>query len=316
MNNEIDLFDLFKILWKKKMLIIIPLLIVIVITTLYFYALPHKRFYYINVHTNDFKIILNVMNMKVKNHIDMDLYYELFLYYERDDLIEDKKIVGNVNLLPEERFVTSFIYSDEIESISKNSREHFLKNFLKIFEKSVFNVFINKIKNLEITYLNKIENLKKSIIIYDQKLETLQKANKNINKKKDFVSTNSIEFLSPEQQTYGFLVKKYQCLTNINNLKKKLEGIIKFLDFVSVDKLNSFSYFVKNKKFEEVLGNKPFLFEKFRENFIKQYLRQVKIISTKSNYIKYLIVFSFLTMIFMMFIVIFINLSKLNVEKK
>ncbi len=52
------------------------------------------------------------------------------------------------------------------------------------------------------------------------------------------------------------------------------------------------------------------LVEKFKESFKRQYLRQVKIVSSRKNYKKYLLVFSFLTMIFMMFIVIIINLKK------
>ncbi len=197
-----------------------------------FLFISPKKYYSIELYTENFNYILyKTLDKKFNNSIRKYPYLNVkdlgFLFSKINNFIITKKeIIGSRNALPEKRFVVKFLLKREKGKGCK-SKEAFLNDFLNGFEEVLFDLYIKELESIELTYLKEIYDIKKRIKYIEKKIKIIDSLKGTITNGAVFTSINDSDFLSPEQQKFGFLVKKYNMLEKIREYQDELEEIRK-----------------------------------------------------------------------------------------
>ena len=240
-EQEINIFDLFYILFKSKMLLISIILVCTLGGYFYYKSLPLKVLSEYNIYPilkND-QIKYNQYNsLKQK---DIDSNYLKYLFVEQINSYEDiRSAIINSDLVNRDDYSSQIEYNDAIKSYVLKFKLESLESEVKLIYIDTFSdIDNNQIISLfdEIIY-SANENVRKTIIYeFNNEMEAIERSNKyekeelenrikNLKEKFLLESSNRIIFLEEQAKMARHLgVKEHLGINNFQNSENKDSSI-------------------------------------------------------------------------------------------
>jgi len=318
MNEEIDLIDLFKILWKRKLFIILPTVVIGIFSFVFFSSFPVSYIAKCKINTDDLKAIKIFGDDENKYFSVID--YNNYIKPINDYVKKNNKCYeigmgtydNNQRLPVNGRLVYSLIIKQKDKEIRKELFERNVKDFFSRYSKLIIYKQLTAKKKLKITLENQIYNIDKNNNIVEKKIKSLEKY---IDKKSKnfigFADKDALSYLPPYQQFMGLKIQKEQNVISIEEIKKDLKELQFFINlaenkFVDIETLYKNKDLKKNKKtyFEIEL-----MYSRL-EYLLKDAINNIKIIKQKKPIKKYvfiILVLSFFIFVFIAFVVEYSN---------
>ena len=240
-EQEINIFDLFYILFKSKMLLISIILVCTLGGYFYYKSLPLKVLSEYNIYPilkND-QIKYNQYNSLQQKDIDSN--YLKYLFVEQINSYEDiRSAIINSDLVNRDDYSSQIEYNDAIKSYVLKFKLESLESEVKLIYIDTFSdIDNNQIISLfdEIIY-SANENVRKTIIYeFNNEMEAIERSNKyekeelenrikNLKEKFLLESSNRIIFLEEQAKMARHLgVKEHLGINNFQNSENKDSSI-------------------------------------------------------------------------------------------
>jgi hypothetical protein len=261
MEEEIDLIEIIRVLWKRKWMIIIPTVLIIVLTFLYLYLKSQKVIVKARIDTK--YIIYILQKIDESNNKFTIIKYNKYIKPIRNEIKWENKrykiIIGEQDNgrtgYLKNKNIYSLILMNDFHIDIKDNTLLFIKDINDFFSRMERGFFSNYKLSLAIMKNSIEQNIligELNITEIDKKILALSSYVK-INKKYDFVnvSESQLTFLPPWQQYTGLKIHKDQLSINLNILREKKVELDKILKEIKKNNINDFSTLINRSNIKK-----------------------------------------------------------------
>ncbi len=318
MNEEIDLIEIIRVLWKRKWLIIVPTIVVVLGLFLYFKLSPEKMTVESKIYTRELLPIIQKVEDKNENFTILD-----YNKYITPMMIKCKIRIGSQenrrNLSLAQRIVYSIVVYNEYEKIERGKvKKLFLDcidDFFKKLDEKVFFEFKDRIVLEKSELESNISDMVRKIGQIDKKLVKLkEKYLKNTKREYIGIINENLEYLPPWQQYTGLSIQRDQIVLNLNILKEKLSEIKTILKEIKNNNIESFFVLVKNDKVRTCKYYYPDI--KLKSEILKvlkaDAIDNITLKNNNKSGIKIMLLSFFLSLFFFMFFALIVDWFYVN----
>ncbi len=316
MNQELSSVYIIKVLKRRIILFASILITGIIISALFFVFKYPPKYASVMIYSEDFGDVFKMVNDKseflsnnefnrlidpvIKGNRKQNKKYKIQI---KDTLVKEK--VNNSILRILDLIVTRKFPKNEENLKGKFVAD--LEDFFTNLEKKLFSWFLYKQKITKINIENRIYSLEESIEISNKEIEVVKKLLEiDVGKYQDMLVKNSY-FLPPSQQYYGLIIEKNNNTIKLELLKANLNEVINTIKLIEDEKIESFSGLsLKDdlKKYTMTYNSVTGISNKFR--LLKKNYCNKSFSTDPSIAATYLMICSFIFVIFFSFIVIFL----------